>query len=64
MKLPRYLAKTPPPRGAGLVRAQDIPELTAVGDAQFRALAQLGAAEQKAANLGFQAYMLNQNLTI
>jgi len=62
MKLPRYTAKTPPPRETGLVRAQDIGALTRTGGQEFEAMQQMGGAMQKAAGLGFQAYMNRQAL--
>ncbi|MHC4121928.1 MAG: hypothetical protein ACYSSI_00010 [Planctomycetota bacterium] len=62
MKLPRYTAKTPPPRETGLARAQDIGALTRTGGAEFEALTQLGGAMRGAANLGYQAYMHRQAL--
>ncbi len=54
MKLPRFTATTPPPRGAGLARAQDIGALTA-GTPEFDAIAGAGRALQGAAKDIFQA---------
>ncbi len=62
MKLPRFIATTPPPRETGLMRAQDIGALTDVGGAEFRAIEQAGGALKGAANLGFQAFMHRQSI--
>ncbi len=62
MKLPRYIATTPPPRTSGLVRAQDIGALTRTSGAEFKAIAGAGRAIQKTAGLGFEAYMNRQAL--
>ncbi len=53
-KFPRFTAETPPPGGAGLVRAQDISALTQTGDAAFwGSIGQLGAGMKDLARTGF-----------
>jgi len=59
MKLPRFIASGGV-RETGLVRAQDIGALTNVGDAEFRAIAQAGAAIGAVSDLGFRAFMSRQ----
>lgn len=57
MKLPRFTAKTPPPRESGLARATDIGALTRTGDIEvWRGVSQLGGAMQGAADLGYRAW--------
>lgn len=59
MKLPQFIASTSV-RETGLVRAQDIGALTNVGDAEFRALSQVGAAIGSAADKATRAYLQRQ----
>ena len=61
MKLPRFVASGGV-RETGLIRAQDIGALTNVGDAEFRAIQQAGAAIGNVADLGFRAFMSRQTL--
>lgn len=61
MKLPRFVASGGV-RETGLVRAQDIGALTNVGDAEFRAIQQAGAAIGAVSDLGTRAFMSRQAL--
>jgi len=62
VKLPKYIATTPPPRETGLARAQDIGALTRTGGAEYEAIAGAGKAIQQTANIGTQIYMNRQAL--
>ena len=63
MKLPRYIAKTPPPRSSGIARAQDIGALTRTGEAAaWKGISQVGGALQQSAGIGYQAYMHRQEI--
>ena len=63
MKLPRVTATTPPPRETGLVRAQDIGALTNIGDAEFRAIQQLGGALKGTAGMMFKIQQQKQKIS-
>lgn len=54
-KLPRYTAKVPPPRGAGVARATNIGALTRTGAAEtWRGVSQIGRAVQQGAGTLFR----------
>ncbi len=59
MRLPRHIASGGV-RETGLVRATDIGALTNVGDAEFRAIEQVGRAVGKASGLAHRALMSRQ----
>lgn len=61
MKLPRFIATTPPPT-VGAARATDIGALTNVGDAQFRAIAGAGRAVSRVAGQGLDALIKRNTL--
>jgi len=61
VKLPRFLARTPPPRSAGIARA-DVSAVTDVGIAEFEAIAGLGRAIGRGADIASQAYQHRRDL--
>lgn len=62
MRFPRFIAGGAGVRETGLVRAQDIGALTNVGDAEFRAIEQVGRAIGAVSDLGTQAFMSRRAL--
>lgn len=63
MKLPRYTATTPPPRGSGLARAGDIGALTRTGEgAKLRSIAAIGQTLGGIGKLLFSARQKRKSL--
>lgn len=61
MKLPRFIASTPPPTQTGAVRA-DPRALTDTGDAQFRAIAGAGRALSNIAHMGLDSLIKRKRI--